>query len=73
VKIKMLEGLPYGLRNIVAYWRKMLLEFVPSPSYTHVIWPNPNFVYILQTYLIKPATQDNTKTNLEKRVSTNDL
>ena len=31
-KIKMLEGVSCGLRNVDVYWRIMLLEFVSSPS-----------------------------------------
>jgi len=36
-KIKMLKRVPYGLRNVEVYWRKMLLGFVPSRSYFHTI------------------------------------
>jgi hypothetical protein len=31
-KIKMLKRVSYGLKNVEVYWRKMLLEFVPSRS-----------------------------------------
>jgi len=36
-KIKMLKRISYGLRNVEVYWRKMLLGFVPSRSYFHII------------------------------------
>jgi len=36
-KIKMLKRVSYGLRNVEAYWRKMLLGFVPSRSCFHSI------------------------------------
>jgi len=36
-KIKMLKRVSYGLRNVEVYWRKMLLGFVPSRSYFHII------------------------------------
>jgi len=36
-KIKMLKRLSYGLRNVEVCWRKMLLGFVPSPSYFHTV------------------------------------
>ena len=36
-KIKMLKRLSYGLRNVGVCWRKMLLRFVPSPSYFHTV------------------------------------
>jgi transposase len=36
-KIKMLKRNSYGLRNVDVYWRKMLLGFVPSRSYFHII------------------------------------
>ncbi len=34
-KIKMLNRISYGLRNVEVYWRKILLGFVPSRSYFH--------------------------------------
>jgi len=36
-KIKMLKRASFGLRNVEAYWRKMLLGFVSSRSYSHTI------------------------------------
>jgi transposase len=36
-KIKMLKRISCGLRNVEAYWRKMLLGFVPSRGYFHTI------------------------------------
>lgn len=34
-KIKMLKRLSYGLRNVDVYARKMLLGFLPAPTYFH--------------------------------------
>jgi len=38
----MLKRIPYGLRNIEVYWRKMLLGFAPSRSYFHIIRYKPH-------------------------------
>jgi len=34
----MLKRISYGLRNAEAYWRKMLLGFVPCRSCFHNVW-----------------------------------
>lgn len=36
-KIKMLQRISYGLKNVEVYCRKMLLGFIPSRSYFHTI------------------------------------
>ena len=36
-KIKMLKRISYGLKNVEAYWRKMLLGFVPFRTCFHTI------------------------------------
>ena len=43
-KIKMLKRVPYGLRNVEVYWRKMLLGFVPSRSYFHTIRQRADYI-----------------------------
>jgi hypothetical protein len=87
VKIKMLEDVSYGLRNVAACWREMLLGLYHPVAISTQFGKDPNLANIVQTNSAKPATQDNTakykidfyykqdntETKLKTRVSTDDL